>query len=141
MIQSIFFILITAFIASKAISKYKSIYRNINLGKDEQIIASPNRLRNMIYFALGQKKMFDRPIVGIFHLFIYTAFIITQIELIEVFVDGISGNHRIFASLLGGFYTLIINSIEVLSLLALVATFIFLYRRNILKLIRFQNQK
>ena len=138
MIQSIFFILITAFIASKAISKYKSIYRNINLGKDEQIIASPNRLRNMIYFALGQKKMFDRPIVGIFHLFIYTAFIITQIELIEVFVDGISGNHRIFASLLGGFYTLIINSIEVLSLLALVATFIFLYRRNILKLIRFQ---
>ena len=138
MIQSIFFILITAFIASKAISKYKSIYRNINLGNDEQIIASPNRLRNMIYFALGQKKMFDRPIVGIFHLFIYTAFIITQIELIEVFVDGISGNHRIFASLLGGFYTLIINSIEVLSLLALVATFIFLYRRNILKLIRFQ---
>lgn len=138
MIQSIFFILITAFIASKAISKYKSIYRNINLGKDEQIIASPNRLRNMIYFALGQKKMFDRPIVGIFHLFIYTAFIITQIELIEVFVDGISGNHRIFASSLGGFYTLIINSIEVLSLLALVATFIFLYRRNILKLIRFQ---
>ncbi|MGB3131390.1 MAG: (Fe-S)-binding protein, partial [Saprospiraceae bacterium] len=138
MIQSIFFILITAFIASKAISKYKSIYRNINLGKDEQIIASPNRLRNMIYFALGQKKMFDRPIVGIFHLFIYTAFIITQIELIEVFVDGISGNHRIFASLLGGFYTLIINSIEVLSLLALVATFIFLSRRNILKLIRFQ---
>ena len=138
MIQSIFFILITAFIASKAISKYKSIYRNINLGKDEQIIASPNRLRNMIYFALGQKKMFNRPIVGIFHLFIYTAFIITQIELIEVFVDGISGNHRIFASLLGGFYTLIINSIEVLSLLALVATFIFLYRRNILKLIRFQ---
>lgn len=138
MIQSIFFILITAFIASKAISKYKSIYRNINLGKDEQIIASPNRLRNMIYFALGQKKMFDRPIVGIFHLFIYTAFIITQIELIEVFVDGISGNHRIFASLLGGFYTLIINSIEVLSILALVATFIFLYRRNILKLIRFQ---
>ena len=138
MIQSIFFILITAFIASKAISKYKSIYRNINLGKDEQIIASPNRLRNMIYFALGQKKMFDRPIVGIFHLFIYTAFIITQIELIEVFVDGISGNHRIFASLQGGFYTLIINSIEVLSILALVATFIFLYRRNILKLIRFQ---
>ena len=138
MIQSIFFILITAFIASKAISKYKSIYRNINLGKDEQIIASPNRLRNMIYFALGQKKMFDRPIVGIFHLFIYTAFIITQIELIEVYVDGISRNHRIFASLLGGFYTLIINSIEVLSLLALVATFIFLSRRNILKLIRFQ---
>jgi ferredoxin len=138
MIQSIFFILITAFIASKAISKYKSIYRNINLGKDESVSDSPERWRNMIYFALGQKKMFDRPIVGIFHLFIYTAFIITQIELIEVFVDGVTGKHRVFASVLAGFYTLIINSIEILSLLALVATFIFLYRRNILKLIRFQ---
>jgi heterodisulfide reductase subunit C len=81
--------------------------------------------------------MFKRWIPAIFHLFIYVAFLFTQIELIEIIIDGITGYHRVFANALGGLYTLIISMIEVLSLLALVATFIFLWRRNLLKVPRF----
>ena len=91
----------------------------------------------MVFVALGQKKMFQRPIPALLHFCIYAAFIITQIELIEIFVDGISGSHRIFASSLGGFYTFLISFIEVLSVLALIATFAFLARRNLLKIPRF----
>ncbi len=138
MIQSIFFLIISGFLLSKAFFKFKTIYRNINLGKNTTLEPSDQRLKNMILFALGQKKMFDKPIVGILHLFIYAAFIITQIEFLETIIDGFFGTHRIFSKFLGSFYTLIINSIEILSVFALVATIIFLYRRNILKLLRFQ---
>jgi heterodisulfide reductase subunit C len=93
-------------------------------------------MRNMLLIAFGQKKMFKRWIPAIFHLFIYVAFLITQIELIEIIVDGVLGQHRVFAVALGGFYTFVIGTIEVLSLLALVATFIFLARRNLLKVPR-----
>ncbi len=82
--------------------------------------------------------MFKKWIPGLFHFFIYSAFLITQIELIEIFVDGIFGTHRPFASMLGGFYTFVISLIEILSVLAFVATLIFLARRNLLKVPRFQ---
>jgi heterodisulfide reductase subunit C len=81
--------------------------------------------------------MFKRWIPAVLHFFIYAAFLLTQIELIEILIDGVTGNHRLFANALGGFYTFIVSFIEVLSLLALVATFIFLWRRNILKVPRF----
>lgn len=74
---------------------------------------------------------------AVLHLFIYVAFVITQVELIEIFVDGIFGTHRFFAPLLGGFYTFVISFIEVLSVLAFVATIVFLARRNLLKVPRF----
>lgn len=113
------------------------IRSNINLGLD--VNRSDNRKerwKTMALVALGQKKMFTRPIPAILHLCIYAAFVITQIELIEIFIDGIVGSHRMFASSLGGFYTFIISFIEVLSLLALVATFAFLSRRNLIKVPR-----
>jgi heterodisulfide reductase subunit C len=91
----------------------------------------------MVLVALGQKKMFARPIPALLHLAIYAAFVITQIELIEIFVDGLSGQHRIFRSSLGGFYTFMISFIEILSVAALFATIIFLARRNLLKIPRF----
>ena len=94
------------------------------------------RWKTMLLVAFGQKKMFQRIIPALLHLAIYAAFVITQIELIEIFVDGVSGQHRIFRSSLGGFYTFMISFIEILSLLALIATVIFLLRRNVLKLKR-----
>ena len=90
----------------------------------------------MLLVAFGQQKMFTRPIPAILHLCLYVAFVITQIELIEIIVDGISGNHRFFMHFLGRFYTFIISFIEVLSVLAFVATFAFLARRNLLKVPR-----
>jgi heterodisulfide reductase subunit C len=113
------------------------IKSNIGLGRDvNRSDKSGERWRIMTLVALGQKKMFTRPVPALLHLAIYAAFVITQIELIEIIVDGLTGNHRIFKDALGGFYTFIVSFIEILSVLALIATVAFLARRNMLKLPR-----
>lgn len=110
---------------------------NILLGKEiERNDNRSERWKTMLLVAFGQQKMFTRPIPAILHLCLYVAFVITQIELIEIIVDGISGNHRFFMPFLGGLYTFTISFIEVLSVLAFVATFAFLARRNLLKVPR-----
>ncbi len=139
MLQPIIFAIITAAAFYVAGRNFLKIRRNIQLGKDEPVTGDASqRWRNVMLIAFGQKKMFDRWVPAIFHFFIYAAFLLTQIELIEIFVDGFTGSHRIFSGALGGFYTFIISLIEVLSVLAFVATVIFLSRRNLLKLARFQ---
>lgn len=116
----------------------KKIIRNIKLGQNvNRTDNSAARWKNMALIALGQKKMFTRPIPAILHFTLYAAFIITQIELLEIIVDGLFGTHRFFKTGLGGFYTFLISFIETLSLLALTATIAFLSRRNLLKLPRF----
>ncbi len=115
----------------------KKIYRNIRLGQAVDRTDRPaDRWKNMLLIAFGQKKMFARPVPALLHLAIYGAFMITQIELIEIFIDGIFGTHRIFKEPLGGFYTFIISLIEIASVGALLATIIFLSRRNLIKLPR-----
>jgi heterodisulfide reductase subunit C len=116
------------------ISKVRS---NILLGKDLKINdRKGERWKVMALVALGQKKMFARPIPALLHLCLYAAFVITQIELIEIIADGLTGNHRMFHGALGGFYTFMVSFIEILSVLAFVATVFFLSRRNLLKLPR-----
>lgn len=138
MIQQILFILITIIAFGYAYKQYARIWNNIKLGQTPKIEGDKGqRWKNVILIALGQKKMFKKWIPGLFHFFIYVAFVITQIELIEIFVDGFLGTHRPFASMLGGFYTFVISLIEILSFLAFVATLIFLSRRNLLKIPRF----
>lgn len=113
------------------------IIANIKLGREvDRSDNKSERWKTMLLVAFGQKKMFSRPIPALLHLMIYAAFVITQIELIEIFVDGLSGNHRIFRPALGGFYTFMISFIEILSVLAFVATLIFLSRRNLIKVPR-----
>lgn len=122
--------------------KMWQIRKAVLLGRD--VNRSDNkaeRWKTMALVALGQKKMFSRPIPALLHLALYVAFVITQIELIEIIIDGTTGNHRFFMHGLGGFYTFMISFIEVLSLLALVATIAFLARRNILKVARFKNRE
>lgn len=115
----------------------KKIYRNIMLGRDvNRTDRSDERWKRMLLVAFGQKKMFARPIPALLHFAIYAAFMITQIELIEIVVDGIFGTHRIFKPYLGGLYTFIISLIEIVSVGALIATIFFLSRRNLLKLPR-----
>jgi heterodisulfide reductase subunit C len=115
----------------------KKIRRNILLGKNISITDNKaERLKTMILVALGQKKMFTRPIPALLHLCLYAAFVITQIELIEIIFDGITGHHRAFRASLGGFYTFMVSFIEILSVLAFVATVAFLARRNLLKIPR-----
>ncbi len=110
---------------------------NILLGQKKDIKDnSSQRWKTMLLVALGQKKMFTRPIPALLHLCLYAAFIITQIELLEIFTDGFIGSHRFFLPYLGSFYVFMISFIEILSVLALIATIIFLARRNLLKLPR-----
>jgi heterodisulfide reductase subunit C len=120
------------------VKNIKKIIRNIKLGQDVNRTDNVSaRWKNMALIAFGQKKMFTRPIPALLHFTLYAAFIITQIELLEIIVDGLFGTHRFFKTGLGGFYTFLISFIEILTLLALVATLAFLSRRNLLKLPRF----
>ncbi|MDQ6763834.1 MAG: Fe-S oxidoreductase, partial [Bacteroidota bacterium] len=141
-IQQILFILLTGsalFLFSK---KVKEIYRNINLGRDEKLSDRPGeRWKNVLLLALGQKKMFRYPLVGIMHFFIYAGFIIINIEVLEIVLDGVFGTHRMFANTLGSFYTFLIDFFEVLAITVLAACIIFLIRRNILKINRFRKRE
>ena len=136
-IQQIAFLVVLAVVSFFAFKRYSRLRRNILFGKDVELEKdSGRRWSNVLLVAFGQKKMFKNWIPAILHFFIYAAFVITQIELIEIIVDGIFGKHRIFAPSLGGFYTFIISFIEILSFLAFIATIIFLWRRNVLKVDR-----
>ncbi|WCL82429.1 (Fe-S)-binding protein [Saprospira sp. CCB-QB6] len=144
MIGPILFALVLLGTAAFSYKKYSFVIRNIQLGKvDEEAQPSPERWRNTIMVALGQQKMFKRPLAAFLHLCVYAAFLVTQIELIEIVIDGLTGQHRLFwawwegSDFLRGFYTFLVSFIEVLSVMALVATFAFLSRRNLLKLPRF----
>lgn len=137
MISSIVFCILCITAGGYFFVNAKKIRRNILLGKAVDLSDNKSeRLKIMTLVALGQKKMFTRPVPAILHLFLYSAFVITQIELIEIVFDGISGHHRAFREALGGFYTFIVSFIEILSVLAFVGTIAFLSRRNLLKVPR-----
>jgi len=136
--QQILFIFLSAVSIWLFTKKVKEISRNIKLGRDEDISDNkPQRWKNLLLLAFGQKKMFRNPLVAVLHFFVYAGFVIINIEVLEIVLDGIFGTHRMFSPVLGGFYTFLINSFEVLALLVLVSVIIFLIRRNIIKLKRF----
>ena len=137
MIQQIVFSLLTLAVFFVAGRQFWHIRNKIFLGKAEPIGGDTGkRWKHVLLVAFGQQKMFSNWIPAFFHLCIYVAFLFTQIELIEILLDGFAGVHRFFAPILGIFYTLIISTIEVLSLLAFVATLVFLVRRNLLQVPR-----
>ena len=137
MIASIIFIVLFAAGSVFFFINVRKIRRNILLGKDVSRKDKPaERLKTMLLVAFGQKKMFERPIPAILHLFLYVAFVITQIELIEIVLDGATGHHRMLRPSLGGFYTFVVSFIEILSVLAFIGTIAFLARRNLLKVPR-----
>ena len=114
------------------------IKRNIYLGKSiDRTDQSKERWGNMARIALGQSKMVKRPIAGILHVVVYVGFILINIELLEIVVDGIVGTHRIFAPFLGGFYNILIASFEICAALVLIAVIIFWCRRNVIRIQRF----
>jgi heterodisulfide reductase subunit C len=116
---------------------FKKIIRNIKIGQDVNRSQNANlRWKNMAMIALGQSKMVKKPIAGILHVIVYVAFIIINLEVLEIIIDGLFGTHRIFAPL-GLVYDLLIGSFEILAFLVLVAVVIFWLRRNTIKLKRF----
>lgn len=117
----------------------KKLIRNIKLGKDvDRSDHTSERWMNMIRIALGQSKMVRRPISGVLHVIVYIGFIIINIELLEIIVDGLFGTHRVFQGFLGdAFYGFLIGTFEVLAVLVLVAVLIFWTRRNVANIKRF----
>ena len=137
-VQQIAFLILAFFSIGLFVRNIKKIRRNILLGRDEDYSDhSSLRWKNVLLLALGQRKMFRNPLVAILHFFIYAGFIIINIEVLEIVLDGGLGSHRLFANALGGFYTFLIDAFEILALLVLSACIVFLVRRNILKLRRF----
>ena len=115
----------------------KKIIRNIQIGK--KISRSDNkkeRFFKMLRLAFGQSKMLDKPIVGLLHLVVYVAFILINIEIIEIIIDGFSGSHRALAPFLGNFYNFLIGFFEILALLVIISVLVFWLRRNVMNIRR-----
>jgi len=129
--HQILFILLAATAIWLFIRQLQFISRNIKLGREEKLEPDPRRWRNVLLMAFGQKRMFDKPLVALLHLFVYVGFVIINIEILEIVLDGIFGTHRVFAPYLGQAYSFVIDFFEVLAFLVLSSCAIFLIRRNI----------
>lgn len=137
-VSQVIFIIIAATAIGLFAGRLLGIRKNIFLGKKAVYNDHPDlRWKNVLLLAFGQKKMFRNPLVAVLHFFVYAGFIIINIEVLEILLDGITGSHRLFAPALGSLYTFLINAFEVLALLVIAACAVFLVRRNIIKLRRF----
>lgn len=138
-LSSILFILIFAAAVTLFTRNVRKVIRNINLGLPlDRTDRKAERWKLMAKVALGQSKMVVRPIPAILHLFVYVGFVIINVEILEIIIDGIAGTHRVFAPLLGSVYDFLIGSFEILALLVLVGVVVFLIRRNVIYIKRFR---
>ncbi len=132
-IFSVLFIGASAFFTINA----RKVRRNILLGRDVQINDKKSeRLSTMIRVALGQSKMVTRPLSATMHILVYVGFVLINIEVLEMLVDGFTGQHRVF-SFLGSFYNFLIAFFEILALGVFVGVVVFWFRRNVGKIKRF----
>lgn len=138
MISSIVFALFLAAAIWFFTKNVGKIARNIKLGRDlDRTDNASERWKIMSRVALGQSKMMVRPVAGIMHILVYVGFLIINIEVLEIVIDGLFGSHRFLHVLLGDFYFFVINFFEVLAVLVLLGVVVFLIRRVLLKLPRF----
>jgi hypothetical protein len=121
--------------------KVRSVSRNIKLGKSLEIKDhKPQRWALMVKVAIGQLKMTKRPIPAILHLFVYVGFIIVNIEMLEILIDGLTGSHRIFSSI-GNSYGIFISAFEIFGVAVMFGCLVFLIRRNVIRLRRFWSKE
>ena len=138
LLPNVLFVVLLVLAVGLFAKNVKKINHNIQLGRAiDRNDRSNERWANMARIALGQSKMVKRPIAGLLHIVVYIGFILINIELLEIVVDGILGTHRIFAPYLGGFYNVLIGSFEILAAMVLFAVIIFWCRRNVIRIQRF----
>ena len=142
-LPNIIFALLLAFGLGFFTMNIRKLIRNIKLGKDvNRKDKKPERLKNMMMIALGQSKMIKRPFSGFLHIIVYVGFIIINIEVLEIIIDGLFGTHRIFLGVLGdGFYAFLIGTFEILATLVFVAVVLFWLRRNVSNIKRFLSKE
>ena len=140
-IDNILFAIILTIGVGFFVKNVKKLIRNIKLGQDvNRTDNSSERWKNMAMIALGQSKMVKRPVSGILHIIVYVGFVIINLEVLEIIIDGLFGTHRVFKEL-GVVYGILIGSFEILAVLVLIAVFAFWTRRNIIKLKRFTSSE
>lgn len=138
-LPQLLFLIVVAIATFFLVKRIRRIRKNILLGRDvDRNDRQPERWRTMLLIAFGQKKMFKRPIAAVLHLFLYVGFLVINLEVLEFVLDGIFGTHRLFAPVVGHFYTIPINIFEFLAVAVIVSCVVFLWRRNVLKIRRFQ---
>lgn len=139
----ILFAVVLVFAAFLFYKRVSFIRRNIFLGKKQEgpVDRVGDRIKQVVLFALGQKKMFKRPWPAILHFVVYVGFILINLELIEIILDGLLGEHRILAPVLGSFYPVLIGFLELLAVGVFLACVVFLWRRNVSKVPRFHNRE
>ena len=136
-IANILFIVVLIFGVGFFTKNVKKLIRNIKLGHDVDVSDNKSqRLKNMALIAFGQSKMARRPIAGLLHVIVYLGFVIINIEVLEIIIDGIFGTHRVFSKI-GAAYGILIGAFEILAVLVFVSVILFWIRRNIIKLKRF----
>ncbi len=136
MISSITFLVVLAITIFLFYRSINTIVKNIKLGKPLEINDQKGkRWKTMFLVAIGQSKMVKRPIAGVLHIMVYVGFIMVNIEMLEILIDGISGSHRVFAFI--PYYNVLVSVFEVFALMVIVACLVFLFRRNGLRLSRF----
>ncbi|NBB28620.1 (Fe-S)-binding protein [Cellulophaga sp. BC115SP] len=141
-VQQILFLLALAAAGYFIGQRIKTIRNTILLGRDEDRSDRPEERRAMMLrIAFGQQKMFDRPLIGLMHFVIYAGFLLINVEVLEIVLDGLLGTHRLFAPILGDTYPLLINFFETMAFGVLVVCVIFLVRRNITKVERLQSTR
>lgn len=141
-LQNILFILVLIGASALFTINAKKIIRNIRLGRNiSRNDHKSDRWKLMARVALGQSKMVVKPVAGLLHVIVYVGFVIINLEVLEIILDGILGTHRLFAPLLGSFYDFLIASFEILALAVLVAVVIFYIRRNIIYIKRFRQNE
>jgi heterodisulfide reductase subunit C len=137
-LQQIAFVLLAGFSTWLFAKNARQIIKNISLGRAKDLSDNKAaRWKNVLLLAFGQKKMFRNPLVAVLHFVIYAGFLIINIEVLEIVLDGVLGTHRLFLPALGSFYTFVINFFEILAIGVIIVCAIFLVRRNIIKLKRF----
>ena len=138
-ISNIIFLVVFLLAITFFIRNLNRIIANIKLGREIDRSDRPiDRWKNMFRVAMGQSKMTRRPVAGILHIIVYLGFLIINIEVIEIVVDGVFGSHRFLSPVLGtGLYNFLIGSFEILAILVLVACVIFFIRRNVVIIKRF----
>ena len=142
LLPNILFGLLLTFGIGFFVRNIQKIRRNIRLGIEVYVAgSSKQRWINMTKIALGQSKMVSRPLSGFLHLIVYLGFIIINIEVLEIVIDGLFGTHRIFAPIMGPFYGILIGIFETLALLVFVAVVVFWLRRNVMRIKRFMSSE
>ncbi len=141
-VQQILFLLALAAAGYFIGQRIKTIRNTILLGREEDRSDRPEERRAMMLrIAFGQQKMFDRPLIGLMHFVVYAGFLLINVEVLEIVLDGLLGTHRLFAPILGDTYPLLINFFETMAFGVLVVCVIFLVRRNITKVERLQSTR